>query len=69
MVDLTVEHLHLARPAQPMTARVGQVDAGPERRVEKGLVLLDLDGLAQRLDGEIERHGEISFSCCYRRGP
>ncbi len=56
MVDLAVGHLHLAGGAQAMAAGVRQVDAGAQARVEKGLALLDLDGLAQRLDGQLIAH-------------
>jgi hypothetical protein len=36
-----------------VAAGVGQVDAGAQRGVEDGLALLDLDGLAERFDGQL----------------
>jgi hypothetical protein len=47
VLHLAVGHLHLAGGAQAVAAGVGQVDAGAQGRVEDGLALLDLDGLAE----------------------
>ncbi|MNN12090.1 hypothetical protein D3C81_1250710 [compost metagenome] len=60
VVDLAVGDLHLAGGAQAVAAGVRQVDAGAQRGVEDGLAFLDLDGLAQRLDGQFVAHGAPS---------
>ena len=52
VLDLAVGHVDLAGRAQAVAAGVRQVDAGAQRSVEDGLTLLDLQHLAERLDGE-----------------
>jgi hypothetical protein len=58
MVDLAVGDAHLAGGAEPVAAGMRQVDAGAQRGVEDGLALLDLQGLAERFDGQRIGHGE-----------
>ncbi len=56
MIDLAIEHLNLAGRAQTMAAGVRQVDPRPQGCIENGLTFLDIDGFAQRLDGELVAH-------------
>ena len=52
MFDFPVDDPHLAGGAQPVTAGMRQIDAGAQARVQDRLTLLDLDALAQRLNGQ-----------------
>ena len=56
MVDLAVQNLRLARPAQAMAAGVRQVDARAQAGVEDRLAFGDVDRVAERFDGEMMRH-------------
>ncbi len=51
------EHAALARAAGAVAAAVGQADALADGGLQDGLVALDAEGLAARLDGDGERHG------------
>ena len=56
MIDFAIDDLHLAGRAQAVTAGMRQVDPCTQTCIENGLAILDIDGYAQRLDGELIGH-------------
>src|SRR5690554_2165543 len=62
MVDFAVGNLHLAGATQAVTTGVRKVDAHAQCGIEDGLSLLDVDGLAQRLNGQFVTHDYSPYS-------
>jgi len=54
--DVAIGDLHLAGPAQAMTAGVREVDPRTQAGVEDGLPILDFDGLTERFNGQLIAH-------------
>ena len=53
---LTVQHLHLARGAEAVTAGMRQPHARAQAGIEDGLAFASLDRMPQRLDGDSVAH-------------
>ena len=69
MVDLAIADLNLASPAQAMTARMRQINALAQRRVEHCLSSSTSIDRAQGLYGQLMRHGSSRLVCLVGPAP